>query len=109
MHRVGEAGMVDQSLLRVLPPALRAASGVIAGHAAQVILPRGPRAESAEICGVGAAAVDSAFEGYCAAFSQRLSSASAALVAAACSFTGMEDGNSAALASIAPMRTVAHG
>jgi hypothetical protein len=101
--------MVDQSLLRVLPSALQAASGVIAGYAAQVALPPGPRAESAEICGVGVAAVDSAFEGYRAAFSQRLSSASAALVAAACSFTGMEDGNSVALASVAPVGMVAHG
>jgi hypothetical protein len=105
----GEAGVVNQSPLKVLPPALQAASGVIAGYAAEVALQPGPRAESAEICGAGAAALDGAFEGYCAAFSQRLSSASAALMAAAHSFTAMDDTNSAALASIAPVRTVAHG
>jgi hypothetical protein len=93
--------VIDQSCLKVLPSALRAASGVIAGYVAQVTSPPGPGTGSAELCGAGAAAVNSAFDAYCAAFSQRLSSASAALEAAAHSFTAMEDANSAALASVA--------
>lgn len=88
--------------LDVVPVALRAASGAIARHAAQVASSSGSLTGSAEMSGVAAATVHSAFNGYCVAFSQRLSSASAALVDAAGSFTAMEDTNRAALASIAP-------
>ncbi|HYB35616.1 MAG TPA: hypothetical protein VEF72_07455 [Mycobacterium sp.] len=87
--------------LDVPPSALRAASLVIAGHAARVAAPSAPATESAEMSGVVAAAFGSALDGYCAAFGRRLSSVSAALVGAAGSFTAMEDVNSQALASIA--------
>ena len=89
--------------LKVLPLALQAASGIIAGHAAQVAPTSGSLGGTAESSGVAAAAMHGAFNGYRAAFAQRLESASAALVAAAGSFTATEDTNSRLLASIAPV------
>lgn len=95
------SGMLDVAL-----PALRAASAIIAGHGARVTLPSGPAAASAETSGVAAAAFDGAFEGFSAALSQRLALMSAALAGAADSFTAMEDANSRALASVAPLGLV---
>lgn len=86
--------------MHVVPVALRAASGVVAGHSVQLAWPAGT-ATSAENAGVAAASFGGALGGYCGAFSQRLSVASAALMAAASAFSAMEDANSAALASIA--------
>lgn len=88
--------------LHVIPVALRAASGVVAGHGAQLALPPGTAGTSAENAGAAGAAFGGALGGYCGAFWQRLSVASAALTAAAGAFSAMEDANSAALASIAP-------
>ncbi|UQX10183.1 hypothetical protein [Candidatus Mycobacterium methanotrophicum] len=90
-------------ILDVVPVALETASGVIARHATRVASSSGSLTATAEMSGVAAAAaVHGAFHGYCAAFSVRLSSASAALVGAARSFTAMEDTNRAELASITP-------
>ncbi|SON59257.1 hypothetical protein MSIMFI_00739 [Mycobacterium simulans] len=86
--------------LDVVPAALRAASGVVAGHA-QLASSAGSGETSTETAGVAAAGFGSAFGGYCDQFSYRLSVASAALVGAAGAFTAMEDANRAALASIA--------
>jgi hypothetical protein len=88
--------------LEVTPTGLRGGSGIIAGHAGQVLSAAGSLTGSAELSGVAAGAVHGAFDDYCAAFSQRLSSASAALMATASLFTAMENTNSQALASIAP-------
>lgn len=88
--------------LKVLPAALRAASGTIAGQAAEVASSSETSSGSAELSGVAAASVHAAFTGFCGAFSQRLSSASAALVGDAGAFTAMEGANRAALGSIAP-------
>jgi hypothetical protein len=90
-------------MLEVLPAALRAASEAIAGHAAEVAAPYAQPAASVEMSGVAAVAMHGAFSGFCGAFSQRLSAASAALAGDAGTFTAMEDANRAALASIAPV------
>lgn len=87
-------------MLEVLPAALQAASGTLAGHAAEVVPPGAPPTGSAEASGMAAAAVHTAFTGYCGAFSQRLSSASAALVRDAGAFTATEGANRTALASV---------
>lgn len=92
--------MADDSL-KVLPVALHAASGIIAGHAARVASSPGGSVRSAEESGVAAGAINAAFHGFCAAFSQRLSSTSTALVDVAGSFSATEDTNRQALASIA--------
>jgi hypothetical protein len=92
--------------LDVIPMALRAASGAIAGHSARVASGAGSLSESAEMSGVAAAALHSAFDEYCAEFSNRLSSVSAALVRAAGSFTEMEGINSQSFLSIVPVRQV---
>lgn len=88
--------------LRVVPVALRTASGVVAGHGVQFALPAGTAGTPAENAGVAAAAFGGALGGHCGAFSQRLSVAPAALMAAAGALSAMEDANSEALASIAP-------
>jgi hypothetical protein len=89
--------------LDVLPAALRAASEVVAGHAVQVeSSAAGSSNGPAEMSSVAAVALQSALDGYRGAFSQRLSTTSAALVSAADSFAAMEDTNSAMLASVAP-------
>ncbi|MCV7124678.1 hypothetical protein [Mycobacterium lacus] len=59
---------------------------------------------SAELSGVAAAAMHAALGEYCGAFSQRLSSASAALTVASGAFVAMDDANSAALALVAPVQ-----
>jgi hypothetical protein len=87
--------------LEINPAALRGASRIIAEHAAQVASAAGSLSGSAELSGAAAAAMHDAFNGYCAAFAQRLSTASTALLGAAASFTAMEDTNSQMLASIA--------
>lgn len=91
---------MESQNLHVIPAALRAASTVVAGHA-ELALPPGTNTTSAETSGVAAAAFGGAFGGYCGAFSQRLSVASAALLGAAGAFTTTEDANRVALASIA--------
>ncbi len=88
--------------LEVNPAGLHGASGIIAGHAGQVASAAGSLRGSAELCGVAASAVHGAFDDHCVAFSQRLSSVSAALVRTASSFTAMENTNSRTLASISP-------
>lgn len=88
--------------LHLVPVALRAASGVVARHGVQLALPAGTAGTSAENAGAAAAAFGGALGGYCGAFSQRLSVASAALMAAADAFSVMEGANSATLASVAP-------
>jgi hypothetical protein len=92
---------MESKNLQVVPAALRAASGVVAGHA-QRALPAGTAGTSAQMAGVAAAAFSGAFGGYCGMFSQRLSVASAALTGAADAFSATEDANRAALASIDP-------
>lgn len=92
---------MESQNLDVIPAALRAASAVVAGHA-ELALPAGSDGvTSAEMAGAAAAAFDGALGGYCGAFSQRLSVASAALLGAAGAFTATEDVNRVALASIA--------
>jgi hypothetical protein len=93
-------------MLDVIPVALRTASGVISGHSARLASTSGSLSESAEISGAAAIALHCAFDEYCAEFSQRLSSMSAALVGVAGSFTEMEDHNSRTFASIAPVGRV---
>ncbi|BBU20219.1 hypothetical protein [Mycobacterium xenopi] len=93
---------MERDELRVLPPALRGASGIVSGHAGQVASAAGSLTESGELAGAAAASMHGAFDGYCAAFAQRLRTASTALVGAAGLFTVMEDTNSQVLASIAP-------
>jgi hypothetical protein len=90
--------------LDVLPPALRAASAVIAGHAVRVEPTPGPAVASEELSSIAAGAFDDAFGAFAQAVSQRLSSGAGALVAAAGSFAAMEVVNCEALASIAPTR-----
>jgi hypothetical protein len=97
--------MADENVLKVLPAALRAASCVIAGDAAQASAPPAPQSMSTETCGLAAASCDGAFSGFHEAFSQRLSSASSALNSAADSFAVMEDANSAAVRAVAPVGT----
>ena len=87
--------------LDVVAVALLAASGIISGHAAQVVSSVGSLSGSAELSGVAAAAMHAALGEYCGAFGQRLSSASAALTVASGAFVAMDDDNSAALASVA--------
>jgi hypothetical protein len=90
-------------MLDVVPAALRAASEAVAGHAARIGSPTTGRSNGlAEMSGAAAAALQNALDGYRGAFSQRLTTASAALAYAADSFTAMEDANSAVLASVAP-------
>jgi hypothetical protein len=88
--------------LNVVAVALRGASDVVAEHGAQLASPTGAAGTSAENAGAAAAAFGGALGGYRGAFSQRLSVASAALMAAADAFDAMEDANSAALAAVAP-------
>ncbi|BCO33750.1 hypothetical protein BMW24_021085 [Mycobacterium heckeshornense] len=92
----------NPDVLEVLPPGLQGASGIIAAHGARVVSAAGSLSGSAELSGAAAAAVHGAFEGFCAAFAQRLSSASTALLEAASMFTAMEDTNTQRLGSIAP-------
>lgn len=93
---------MTREMLKLVPVALRAASGVIAGHAAQVATAAGSVNGTAELSGVAAAALHGAFDGYCGEFSQRLSSVSAALVGATDSYTAMEETNSHKFEAITP-------
>ncbi|MDI3315001.1 MAG: hypothetical protein QJR12_12260 [Mycobacterium sp.] len=93
----------DPHGLEVLPPGLQDASGIIAGHGARVVSAAGSLSGSAELSGAAAAAVHGAFDGFCAAFAQRLSLASTALLGAAGSFTAMEHTSTQMLASVAPV------
>ncbi|WP_204802346.1 hypothetical protein [Mycobacterium riyadhense] len=86
--------------LDVVGGALRAASGIVGGHAAQVASSVGSLSGSVELSGVAAAAVHAALGGYCGPFGQRLWSVSAALVVASGGFAAMEEANSAALAPV---------
>jgi hypothetical protein len=91
-----------RDVLEVNPAGLRGASGIIAGHAGQVASVAGSVRGSAELSGVAASAAHGAFDDHCMAFSQRLSSVSAALLRTASSFTAMENTNSRTVASISP-------
>jgi hypothetical protein len=88
--------------LELTPAGLRGASGIITGHAAQVRSAPGSLGGSAELSGVAAGAMHGAFDGYCQAFSQRLSTVSAALVETASSFADRDYANCQVLACIAP-------
>lgn len=88
--------------IEVTPAGLRGASGIVAGHAAQIISAPGSLSGSAELSGVAAGAMHGAFDGYCQAFSQRLSAMSASLVETASSFSAREDANRQMLAGIEP-------
>lgn len=88
--------------LEVTPAGLWGASGIIAAHGGQVASAAGSLRESAELSGAAAGAVHGAFDGYCLAFSQRLTSASAALAETASVFTAMDKTNSQMLAFGAP-------
>ena len=91
----------DSGTFDVVAPALRAGSEIVAGHAAQVGSSVGHLSGSSEMSGVAAAAMHAALDEYCAAFGQRLSSASAALTVASGAFAATDQANSAALASVA--------
>ncbi|SON63147.1 hypothetical protein MSIMFI_04677 [Mycobacterium simulans] len=86
--------------LDVVAGALRAASGIVGGHAEQVASSVGSLSGSLELSGVAAAAMHAGLGEYCGAFGQRLWSVSAALVVASGGFAAMEEANSAALASV---------
>jgi hypothetical protein len=88
--------------LRVLPAALRAASGTIAGHAAQVASPPAALTASTESSGMAAVAVQAAVGEFGTALSGRLSSVADALATASGAFTTTEDTNRAQLSAIAP-------
>ncbi len=93
--------MASGELLEVTPAGLRGASGIVAGHGAQVLSAPGFLSGSAELSGVAAGAMHGAFDGYCQAFSQRLSTVSAALVEKASAFAAGDDANRQMLACIA--------
>ncbi|ORA20271.1 hypothetical protein BST12_15380 [Mycobacterium angelicum] len=84
----------------MVAPALRAASKIVADHAARVASSLEHLIGSSEISGVAAAAMHVALDEYCAACDQRLSSASAALTVASGAFAATDETNSAALASV---------
>jgi hypothetical protein len=89
--------------LHVVPTALRAASAIVAGHA-QLPSPAYTDGTSTEAVAVAADSFARAFGDFSAAFSHRLSLASAALVGAAGAFKMNEDNSSAALKSVSLSR-----
>jgi hypothetical protein len=103
---LGEEAVVENRVLAVVPAALQAAAGIITAQAGHLMSPAGTPgtpgdmvpSESAE---AAAAAFGDAFGGFCDGFSQRLSTASAALTDAADAFTAMEDTHRAALTAVA--------
>jgi hypothetical protein len=93
--------MTDQQLA-VAPAGLWAASTVLAGQAGQPESPPGNAGSGAEMSGRAAAALHRAIDGYCAAWSGRLSLVSAALEDAGSCYAATDTASGAALAAIAP-------
>lgn len=84
------------------PTGLWTASAVLADQAGQPGSHSGSASSAAEMSGRAAAVLNRAVDGYCAAWSGRLSSVSAALETSAGRCTSMDTVSGAALAAIRP-------
>lgn len=93
--------MTDEKLM-VSPAGLWAASAALARQGGQPGSPSGSVGSAAEMSGRAAGVLDRAVDGYCVAFSQRLSSVSAALGGAGGCYTATDTACGAALTAIAP-------
>lgn len=86
--------------LEAVPMGLQAASGVLQGHANELLAPgRRPTPET-EAAGVAAAALTDAFERFGVVFGQRLSCVSTQLSRAARTYTAMDKVNSQAVGMV---------
>jgi hypothetical protein len=92
--------------LSVVPGALQGASTVISAQSAPLATPSSGEPTSMEAAALAGAALDTAIDGYCAAFAQRLSTMAARLAGAASAYTAQEAANSQAVAALSPGEVV---